>query len=84
MVPPGTMLPNQMQPVTIAVPPRPEDTIAVCIVLCYFVCIRNSVVFPQNNVSASEIKVATTVFVGNISDKATDTLIRQILLVSRF
>ncbi|XP_065920862.1 RNA-binding protein 25-like isoform X2 [Dysidea avara] len=33
-----------------------------------------------NNISASEIKVATTVFVGNISDKATDTLIRQILL----
>lgn len=33
--------------------------------------------------AASEIKVATTVFVGNISEKATDTLIRQILLVSR-
>ena len=29
MVPPGTMLPNQMQPVMIAVPPKPEDTIAV-------------------------------------------------------
>lgn len=38
----------------------------------------------QNNVSASDIKVATTVFVGNISEKATDTLIRQILLVSSF
>jgi len=30
------------------------------------------------------MKVATTVFVGNISDKATDTLVRQILLVSSF
>lgn len=28
------------------------------------------------------MKVATTVFVGNISEKASDTLIRQILLVS--
>ena len=28
------------------------------------------------------MKVATTIFVGNISDKATDTLVRQILLVS--
>lgn len=27
------------------------------------------------------MKVATTVFVGNISEKASDTLIRQILLV---
>ena len=27
------------------------------------------------------MKVATTVFVGNISDKASDTLVRQILLV---
>jgi len=31
--------------------------------------------------SASAMKVATTVFVGNISEKASDTLIRQILLV---
>ena len=45
MVPPGTMLPNQMQPsVTIAVPPKPEDTIAVCIMLHHFVCICSSVV----------------------------------------
>lgn len=27
------------------------------------------------------MKVATTVFIGNISEKASDTLIRQILLV---
>ena len=33
-------------------------------------------------VSAADMKVATTVFVGNISDKASDTLVRQILLVS--
>lgn len=32
--------------------------------------------------SAADMKVATTVFVGNISDKASDTLVRQILLVS--
>ncbi len=30
------------------------------------------------------MKVATTVFVGNITEKASDTLIRQILLVSLF
>jgi len=35
-------------------------------------------------ISAADMKVATTVFVGNISDKATDTLVRQILLVSSF
>ena len=33
-------------------------------------------------VSISEMKGATTVFVGNITDKATDTLMKQILLVS--
>lgn len=33
-------------------------------------------------ISAADMKVATTIFVGNISDKATDTLVRQILLVS--
>ena len=27
------------------------------------------------------MQVATTVFVGNITDKATDTLVRQVLLV---
>ena len=32
--------------------------------------------------SAATMKVQTTVFVGNISEKASDTLIRQILLVS--
>lgn len=32
--------------------------------------------------SLADTKVATTVFVGNISEKATDTLVRQILLVS--
>ena len=32
--------------------------------------------------STANMKVATTVFVGNISEKASDTLIRQILLVS--
>lgn len=32
--------------------------------------------------STASMKVATTVFVGNISDKATDTLIRQMLLVN--
>lgn len=31
--------------------------------------------------STANMKVATTVFVGNISEKASDTLIRQILLV---
>lgn len=30
------------------------------------------------------MKVATTVFVGNISEKASDTLIRQILLVIKY
>ncbi len=33
--------------------------------------------------SMANMKVATTVFVGNISEKASDTLIRQILLVSK-
>jgi len=36
MVPPGTLLPNQLQPnLTIAVPPKPEDTIVVCDNLIY-------------------------------------------------
>ena len=30
----------------------------------------------------TDMKVATTVFVGNISEKAMDTLVRQMLLVS--
>ncbi|XP_011410501.2 PREDICTED: RNA-binding protein 25-like [Amphimedon queenslandica] len=34
----------------------------------------------QKPISVSEMKVATTVFVGNITDKATDSLVRQILL----
>ena len=33
-------------------------------------------------VSVADMKVATTVFVGNITEKATDSLVRQILLVS--
>lgn len=33
-------------------------------------------------VSTTIMKVQTTVFVGNISEKASDTLVRQILLVS--
>lgn len=33
--------------------------------------------------STASMKVATTVFVGNISERASDTLIRQILLVSQ-
>ena len=32
--------------------------------------------------STASMKVQTTVFVGNISEKASDTLVRQILLVS--
>ena len=32
-------------------------------------------------ISPSVMKVATTVFVGNISEKSSDTLLRQILLV---
>ena len=32
--------------------------------------------------SMATMKVQTTVFVGNISEKASDTLVRQILLVS--
>lgn len=32
--------------------------------------------------STATMKVQTTVFVGNISEKASDTLVRQILLVS--
>ena len=32
--------------------------------------------------STTVMKVQTTVFVGNISEKASDTLVRQILLVS--
>ena len=32
--------------------------------------------------STSTMKVQTTVFVGNISEKASDTLVRQILLVN--
>ena len=48
MVPPGTMLANQMQPnLTVMAPPKPEDTIVVCViwlsivdinVLFYFCC----------------------------------------------
>lgn len=34
--------------------------------------------------SLADTKVATTVFVGNISEKATDTLVRQILLVREY
>ena len=37
--------------------------------------------FSLQPVSISEMKGATTVFVGNITDKATDTLMKQILLV---
>ena len=33
--------------------------------------------------STTIMKVQTTVFVGNISEKASDTLVRQILLVSQ-
>ena len=86
MVPPGTMLPNQMQPnLTVMAPPKPEDTIVVCVIVLHHRQYVYCIILPvQNNVSASDIKVATTVFVGNISEKATDTLIRQILLVSRF
>lgn len=43
MVPPGTMLPNQLQPnITVAVPPKPEDTIVVCnsiSLLCKFIMV---------------------------------------------
>ena len=83
MVPPGTMLANQMQPnLTVMAPPKPEDTIAVRVICIYCRHYMYYIILPvQNNVSASDIKVATTVFVGNISEKATDTLIRQILLV---
>jgi hypothetical protein len=35
----------------------------------------------QKPPSVGEMKVATTVFVGNITEKATDSLVRQILLV---
>lgn len=35
-------------------------------------------------VSMASMKVATTVFVGNISDKASDTLVRQMLLVRSY
>ena len=39
------------------------------------------IIFSSQPVSISEMKGATTVFVGNITDKATDTLMKQILLV---
>ena len=39
MMPPGAMLPSQVQPgIMIAVPPKPEDTIAVCIAVLLLCC----------------------------------------------
>ena len=41
MVPPGTMLANQVQPnLTVMAPPKPEDTIVVCVMALYIVDIN--------------------------------------------
>ena len=45
-----------------------------------FTCMYESQV--PTVMSTATMKVQTTVFVGNISEKASDTLVRQILLVS--
>ena len=44
--------------------------------------LSRSIIQVPTVLSTTIMKVQTTVFVGNISEKASDTLVRQILLVS--